>query len=422
MAHNNDNLGLYATLGFGAGIYMFFKGFREFRKYRVVADTPEIPIRSIPMGLVDIYGTARATETLTSPLTHTPCCLFMVNVEEWHREPRGGGEWKHVATDIQSVKFYLEDATGKVLVDPTGAELDLPQSARREVRSSAAQSSGASSGAAPAPGSAATDTELLKYVSVARVRGFGKTVGKAVSLLTHGDDPERQNKQASLLNFLANPTSATGEGFAMQIMRASIARKDPSGETARAALEVWKHPQGSPESDAALQRAAQVYARVMASSGQPIPPGAIPAEISQHREQALGLAAMLAGSLEPQSDPEAEKARQAALAYGRGELRTMVDQGTGPASGHYRLSEFCLVPGASYNLTGTCTENPSPRDEHDRNLIVKGRNEATFLISSKTEKGVESSLKMRALKLIFGGAALAIVCLAILLAKLGLLF
>ena len=40
-------------------------------------------------------------------------------------------------------------------------------------------------------------------------------------------------------------------------------------------------------------------------------------------------------------------------------------------------------------------------------MIVKGTNEKEFLISSKTEKQLESSLRWRAVKMIFGGAALA---------------
>ena len=89
------------------------------------------------------------------------------------------------------------------------------------------------------------------------------------------------------------------------------------------------------------------------------------------------------------------------------------------ASGHYRLTEYCLVPGRSYELSGTCVENPTPCDESDRNMIVKGQNETTFIISSRTEKALKSMLRRKAVIHIFGGAALSLVCLALLLAKLG---
>jgi hypothetical protein len=204
------------------------------------------------------------------------------------------------------------------------------------------------------------------------------------------------------------------------MMKAMLARKDPSGETTRLALEVWKHPQGTPEYDAALVRFGQAYFRAMGSP-QPLPDAsAVLAYVRQNR-QALGMVALLAGNAEPQSDPEAEKARQAALAFGRGQVAEFTRDRAPAASGHYRLTEYCLLPGQTYDVTGTCTENPQPRDEYDRNIIVKGTNEPTFLISFRTEKGVESYLLKQTLWKVLGGAAVALLCLAILLGKFGLL-
>jgi hypothetical protein len=424
MAHDEGRLLIATIIGFGAGIYTFLKGFREYREYRLVADTPEIPIRSVPMGLVHIRGQARSEETLVSPVTHTPCYVFKVVVEQWHSESRGGGEWKHVATDLQSVKFYLQDGSGNVLVDATGAELDLPRGPVREVRSGALGSSVRSSSqmqSAATSGTPATDTELLQYIEQARMRHFTQMVGRGVSLVRHAGDGPHEPQRQSILSFLANPTASAGGDFAGQMMRAMLARKDPSGETTRAALEVWKYPQGSPEFEAASARFAQAYARAMGSGQHAFDPTAALAMARQHPEQALTMVALLAGAAEPQADPEAEKARQAALAYGHEHVATMAHQETHGASGHYRLTEYCLLPGQTYDVTGTCAENPDPRDEHDRNLILKGTNEPTFLISSRTEKQVESWLRRRTLLMILGGAALAIICLAIFLGKIGLL-
>jgi hypothetical protein len=52
-------------------------------------------------------------------------------------------------------------------------------------------------------------------------------------------------------------------------------------------------------------------------------------------------------------------------------------------------------------------------------MIVKGQNEPTFLISWRSEKEIESTLRNRAALHIFGGGALAVACLAILLFRLG---
>jgi hypothetical protein len=80
------------------------------------------------------------------------------------------------------------------------------------------------------------------------------------------------------------------------------------------------------------------------------------------------------------------------------------------------------VPDHTYDVTATCAENPASQDQHDRNLLMKGTNEPTFVISYQSEKGIESKLRWRAAKYVFGGAALSIACLAILLAKFGWLY
>jgi len=74
----------------------------------------------------------------------------------------------------------------------------------------------------------------------------------------------------------------------------------------------------------------------------------------------------------------------------------------------------------TYDLMGTCSGNTNPQDELDRNLIVKGENEPTFLISYRSEQELEGSLRSRARWCVFGGGALALVCLTIILGKLGL--
>ena len=378
MANDDGKLYFYCTLGFGAGIWIFFKGFREFRKYRVLADTPEIPIRSMPMGLVEIHGQAvKAADVLSSPVTRTACCLFKVDIEIWKRNEKGsGGHWVHHRTDIQGMPFYLQDASGKVLVEPKDGELDLTQNARCEAGSGR---SGLTAGA--------SDNELLRYVSQANAHSVTNIVARGIRFLGKRSDPQHEQTRQKLLELFSQTPGTADFQQRMTAMMAPRLRQhmqemgpqsDPQKEQARlAALEAFEHPQGSPEFIAGLQRAASFA----------------PPEDQKHFLAAIG-------ALNP-SD--------AAV--------TMVFSA---ASGRYRLTEYCIVPGQSYDITGTCTENPSPQDEHDRNMILKGQNEPTFLISSRTEKEVESSLRNKALKMIFGGAALSLICLAIILGKLGM--
>src|SRR5690349_17586972 len=104
----NQKVELWLALGFGFELYSFFKGFRVYREYRVIEDTPETPVRSIAMGLVAVRGKTAGEPPLTSPLTQTPCFFCKVDIEKWHStDSRGGGSWLHYKTDARGAEFYL---------------------------------------------------------------------------------------------------------------------------------------------------------------------------------------------------------------------------------------------------------------------------------------------------------------------------
>jgi hypothetical protein len=298
MSSNDDGkLIVYATLGFGAGIFWFFKGFKIYREYRVLVDTPEIPIRSVPMGLVEIHGKAKLAldKPIDSPVTRTPCLFYKVDIEKYHRDSKGNGSWRHYKTACSNLPFYLDDGTAKVLVNPCGAECDLIQTVRRETGS------------------------------------FGKTRFSFGNLFSRTD-----------------PAAPVGLG-----------------------------PFGGFVSDAELI----AFATSAASTS--------------------GLNFSLGG---------------AALSFSGASF------GLGGGSGKYRFTEYLVLPDHWYDVTGTCAENPSPKDESDRNIILKGQNEQTFVISWRSEKGIEGQLRKRAAKYVLGGGALAVGCMAVLLAKFGWLF
>jgi hypothetical protein len=375
MAQNDDKLTLYALLGFGAGLYFFFKGFRQFRNYRLIADTPEIPIRSIPMGFVQVHGQAEGEKTVQSPVSHTPCFTYQVVIEQWKTDSQSrSGSWHHHRTDVDGVNFYLKDAGGRVLISPQGADFDLPQSARREVGHAASVSSVAG----------ATNEELLQYVSQADAHWIGSLAERGLkSVGPLADSSKEQTRQALLgtfshtpgtPDFMRNMMTMMGPRMKQQI-ESMGPQSDPKKEQARQmALQAFQHPVGSPEFMAAIQQAEEM-------SGETGAAGRFSAMMGAGGQGAQGF--------------------------------------FHAAGGRYRFTEFCIVPGGAYDISGTCVENPSPQDDHDRNMIVKGTNEKVFLISSKTEKQLESGLRNRALKMILGGAALSVICLAILLAKFG---
>ncbi|MGA2077582.1 MAG: hypothetical protein ABSH52_29180 [Terriglobia bacterium] len=83
MATNIGNLDIGLVVGFFGGLWAFFQGFRAYSKSRLLQDTPETPIRSIAMGFVRIHGKAKSDQLVKSPVTHTPCCYYIVQIHKW---------------------------------------------------------------------------------------------------------------------------------------------------------------------------------------------------------------------------------------------------------------------------------------------------------------------------------------------------
>jgi len=264
----------WLAIGFGAGLYYFYRGFRTYREYRVLMDTPEMPIRSVAMGLVEIHGKATGVPPVPSPVTQTPCFFYKVDIEHWVSD-KNGGRWHHIATDADGRRFYLADSTGKVLVDAHNAEYDLIQTAKVETG-----------------------------------RGAGLGLGR-------------------LFSGIGASTRAAGPALP--------------------GADLWSY---------------------------------------------------------------------ASAAVARRKGGGFFDR-SGGAGERYRLTEYLVIPEHWYDLTGTCVENPEPQDEYDRNMIVKGTNEPTFLITWRSEKEIKQTLRNRAAQRIFGGAILAVVCLGLFLAKHG---
>ncbi len=234
-------------VGVGAGLFCFFKGFRIYGQYRVLADTPQSSILGIAMGFLEVHGKAKPAQgrLVNSPVTRTPCLFYKVDIKKYVAGPRGG-HWSHYRTVAEGVPFYLEDGTGKVLMDAHGAEYDLIRTAWRETGG----------------------------ISLRGIFEALREIHSPMRFLVDDD---------GLINYAESLNS------------------------------------------------------------------------------------------------------------------------TGRASRRCRFTEYCLLPEHWYDVAGTCVENPEPKDERDRNIIVKGLDVPTFLITWRSEAGIKQLLRKRAAKYVFGG-------------------
>ena len=117
-------LGLVCLLALCGGIYLFYRGFLLLQRRRLILDTPFSKIRSAAMGMVEVSGLAVGPYSMTAPVTAKPCYFYRTLA--WELKQRGKNkEWVQVAKECNHVPFFLDDNTGRVLVDPREAELDL---------------------------------------------------------------------------------------------------------------------------------------------------------------------------------------------------------------------------------------------------------------------------------------------------------
>ena len=119
----NDGI-IIAVIGVFAGVYLCYCGFHLLQSKRLILNTPTSKIRSAAMGLVEINGLAAGPYTVLAPITGVPCYYYRATARQLQQRGRNKA-WVKVAEESLHVPFFLDDNTGRVLVDPQGAEMDI---------------------------------------------------------------------------------------------------------------------------------------------------------------------------------------------------------------------------------------------------------------------------------------------------------
>ena len=115
---------LFGASGVIAGLLLFSRGFRLLRRKRWIEDTPVSKIRGAAIGPVKVFGRATGPYTLISPLAGVDCCYYQASV--WNgRSRRNENEIESRAVETIYAPLFIEDETGRLMIDPSGAQLDL---------------------------------------------------------------------------------------------------------------------------------------------------------------------------------------------------------------------------------------------------------------------------------------------------------
>jgi E3 Ubiquitin ligase len=358
MASNNlTTFSLFAMVG---GLYFFFYGFRLLARKRLLLGTPTSRIRSAAMGLVEINGVAAGPYTMPAPITGKPC--FLYNTTAWRQREGKKQEWEKVADETLHLPFFVDDSTGKMLIEPLGADLDLVRDFHEEYTASFF-----SSNLNDVPPRVSIFLSRHSIAPGHRMRIEERSIKPADSLFIAGTLTENPGIQV--------------RGFSPT----TISQQEGGGSRFSASLTFLKQatePQPAPE--------------IIKLSG-----GAGPATTQEMSQQAKIVAALTrAGITRPEAWSAAGVPYQgiaveemAASDVRRPDPQQIVrpDEGSTPKS-----SDFDLSPPV---------------------VLMKGENDPTFIISFRSQKEFVRALAWKSAAMIWGGAAITLLGLYTLLAQ-----
>jgi E3 ubiquitin ligase len=352
----------------------FFYGFRLLQRRRLILDTPFSKIRSAAMGMVEVSGLAVGPYAVVAPITARSCYYYRTLVWEWKQQGKNK-QWVKVAGESVHVPFFVDDNTGRVMVDPRGADLDIHRDFQQEFCDSFFTTKD------PAPENVRSFLANHGIVTSNKIRVEEFCIKPKNSLFILGtlaENPGMELNPQAIREVVNLTTGSLQESLAITL----------NGPVSLSAVF------GSESSDLSLVSALPridsqgegVQPEVIQLSGDVGPSKSV--EMTQ--QQRIAAALLKAGVSNP--------------AAGLGEPGVQVIQEaevTEAGSGHNSPDSN---PGAGHGF-----------DPHPAVVLMKGTNNRTFLISWRSQLEVARSLGWKSALMIVGGPALALVSLYLLL-------
>lgn len=364
---------LYCLLGFGVGIGLFIYGFRLLLRRRLILDTPFSKIRSASMGMVEVSGLAVGPYTIVAPITERACYYHRTVVWEWKQSGKNKA-WVKVAGECMHVPFFVDDNTGRVLIDPRSADLDIHRDFEKEFNGSVFFNQD------PAPGNVNLFLSRHGVMTTNKIKVEEYCIKPKNSLFILGtlaENPGIEVGPAPIADTEAI-NSFTPQGFSLTF---PIFGRG-----------VQFNP-GSPANQTAVRLDLPEREIIRLS------PASSPtksADMSQ--QQKIAGALLKAGISNPSawSTAGVSAAGVSAASTTAGPVKVIPDPTAGTATG------------------GASSAVPS-FDPHPPVALMKGTNDKTFLISWRSQQQVARSLGWKCTLMIWGGPALALLSLYFLL-------
>ena len=355
-----NELAILSLLAIAGGLYFFVSGFRLLARKRLLLTTPTSKIRSAAMGLVEVNGIAAGPYTMAAPITGKPC--FLYHTTAWQQREGKNVEWDKIADETLHLPFFIDDSTGQLLVEPLGADLDLHRDFREEYTASFF-SSNVSLGEDGVPPRVSVFLSRYGIVPARRLRIEERSIKPEDALFIAGTLTENPGVQVRSFSprsdYSPNPASVDSSE---QIPAPQII-KLASGEAPSTTQEMSQQAKIA----AALTRAGITKPEAWSAAGVPYQAIAVD-------ESALPM---------PVSAPSEARKHEASL-----------------HEGQPKPSNFNLTPPV---------------------VLMKGSNDPTFVISFRSQKEFASALAWKSGAMVWGGAAITLLGLYVLLAQMKLL-
>jgi hypothetical protein len=112
----------FPAVCFFGGVFFLYKGALRFLLLQSIANTPTSRSSSAAVGLVELFGTVHCPQPFKSHITGKACTYSKVVGRYFDPADK---KWKHLFKLEKVAPFHLQDAGGKMLIDPTGADINM---------------------------------------------------------------------------------------------------------------------------------------------------------------------------------------------------------------------------------------------------------------------------------------------------------
>lgn len=117
-------LWLFTALIAGIAVFFFVQSFRSLYRANLMRDLPTSRVRSAAQGYAELEGIGGCLDgpPIVCPLSGSHCLWWKYSVQKRVRSGKNN-TWRSIDSGRSDDLFYLDDGTGRCIIDPDGAQV-----------------------------------------------------------------------------------------------------------------------------------------------------------------------------------------------------------------------------------------------------------------------------------------------------------